>query len=285
MKLMKKIIVIVCLVTLTQNTQANRFNPDYAPTLYVFQGQMKINTPFKGLYYKISSLPDFDIPTNKLVRLQPIITDRWSSVNIVNGTKIILSPELSTQGYTDDAKKQIASANPYVLIERENDFITIYLYSQGFGNKLVFNILAFEELMRNTWWYNHLDKKSTHSWDIGIEFYTAQADFTSKEKVTKEQEGPIINMISIELQWANYTYTTAESLYSFIDKKNNVWKVDPQRWHRDLLFQKNVIYKKPLSDDDVSHVEKVLNEAGINLSQSSSTQTTSSSTSQAPTSN
>ncbi len=264
MKLIKKIFVSMFLGSMCAITtlEANRFNPDYAPQLYTFQGQFGFHTPFKDLYYKINTIADFDLEPNKLIRLQPLIGDtRWQSVRIENGTKLILSPEINTRGYSDNAKKQIVDVNPYVVIERENDFISIYLYSQGYGNKLVFNVIAFEQFMRNTWWYNQVSKNSSSSWDIGFEFYTAEVDFESKSSPSfLMAQG--INMFDIELQWKNYTFSSAQWLYTLIDRNN---KTDPKKWDSNLLFKNNIIYKKSLSDSDATHVEKILTDAGFKI--------------------
>ena len=75
-------------------------------------------------------------------------------------------------------QKRCYSVVPYVVIDRENDFITVYIYNtQRYGTKLVFNILAFEDFMKNTSWYQHSTKDSAYDWDIGFEFYTKRPTF------------------------------------------------------------------------------------------------------------
>jgi len=259
MKFLNKIAILVLSLCLLENAEATRFNADYAPRLYTFQGQFGFHTPFKDVYYKINTISDFEIAPNKLVRLQPLIADRWGSVSINNGTKIILTPELTATGYTANQKKQVSGANPFVIIEGQNDFISIYIYTQGYGNKLVFNIQSFEQFMRNTWWYNHLGEGSAYDWNIGFEFYTAEADFEgiSSPSFLMAQG---INMFDIELHWKNNTFSSVQYLYSLIGNNN---KADKSKWNPNLLFDNNILYKKALSDDDVSHVEKILTDAGI----------------------
>ncbi len=280
MKLMKNFIFIfLSILSVMGIVKADRFNTDYLPQTYVFEGLFGFKpAPYSDpISYKINTLPEMDIPMNKLIRLQPLISDRWKSVLVINGTKLILSPQISSIG---TIKSKLLYSLPYVVIEGADDFITIYLYCLGVGNKLVFNILAFEQFMRNTNLYQGLNKNKNMAlgWEFGFEFDTIENDFVASYGKS---------IFNIDLHWKNNTFTPAQELPLFSWPSNafeilallgefkqgkQLINVDKSKVNQNLLFDNNIISKSGLTDYDVTHVEKILTDAGFKITTPTSTE-------------
>lgn len=267
----KKLIIIAAFVFCYINPLVAGFRTDIVPQLYTLQGLFAFDatTYEDDLVYSLNTIPDLDLPANKVVRLQPLVGNRWQNTVLNNGTKLILSPQLTPSEikWTADEAATILSSVPYVVIERENDFITIYLYSSKnrLGNKLVFNISLFEDFMTKTNWYQYISsgagtsqaRNTAYAWNIGFEFDAEGLDFESK---LLGQQG--INAFDIELQYKNNSYASAQFLAA---RKGNTNDVIPGKWNANLLFDNNIVYKKAMSTNDIVRVEKILTDAGIKL--------------------
>ncbi len=269
---------------------------------YYLAGEFGFQAPFVSndtqYNYTISSISNFSLPANNPMRLATLLGSHIDQMKISNGTKIILQPDLVAAGKTKEEKKSTYDTLPYVVIEGADDFITVYvyLYSAKIGTKLIFNILAFEDFMMKT----QLAKTAAPStgWHIGFEFNTANADFNinpalfpfpKQPTLFSNQQG--IHPFFIDLVFDQYEYEKAKSgffksAFQWYDRVPSPFKelepylpaqyfialngsdFDKSKWNPDVFSQNNITYTRDLSDDDVTHVEKVLTDAGITLSAS-----------------
>jgi hypothetical protein len=301
MNIKKLLLLLSC--SIVPNILCERF-PGSAANYqnYYFGGNFGFQTPYDAntgknanYYYVINSFPNLDLPANTPMRLATVLGDRISQLKIINGTKIILKPEVEAMDATSTDKQSLYDTVPYVVIDRENDFITVYLYNikHQIGTKLVFNVLAFEDFMMKT----QLAKTAAPStgWQIGFEFFTAETDFVGTQLIGeqptlfKNQQG--ITPFFIDLVFDQYEYEKAKSgffkdLFQWYDRVPSPFKelepyfpaqyfvalngsnFDKSKWNPNVFSQNNIVYTKALSNTDVDDVQKILTDAGITLSAS-----------------
>lgn len=288
MNIKKLLLLLSCIIV--HHVTYGRFSD---PNLrnYYFAGDFGVQSPFLSndlkCYYVINSIPNLDLNTNTPIKLYDILGDRVSQMQITNGTTIILKPELDSLGITKEAKQSIYNSFSHVVIEGANDFITVYLYNipSTIGNKLVFNISAFEDFMMKQPWYK--TPPAALGWVFGFEFYSGETDFKgSQPTLFPNLQG--IKPFFIDLHYSGdyakgpwYTYYVDPSHGKFINLMKSLNPYYPaqffvalgddgvfyaDKWNPNVLFQNNITYIKPLSDDDVIHVQKVLKDGGISLS-------------------
>ncbi len=261
----KRMGLLLCMILAMQCIYAGRFNTDYVSQSYMLMGPFAFHTTNNDLYYSINTIPNLDLPPNQLLNLGMLIGDRWPNVALGNGTKLILIPQLaaSTNNWTADEAKLLLSTVPYVVIDRENDFITIYIYNTNrYGTKLTFDILAFENFMQKTDWYKNATKNSSDLWEIGFEFYTEETNFDGPPNAQNFLMSQGIRALDIQIYFKNGTAAPTQWLVARI---GNTDKMDPKKWDANVLFNNNISYIKDMSTNDVVNVEKILTDAGIKL--------------------
>jgi len=287
MKHMKKVIFITLLLLSifdTKNCLARRFNPDYAPIGYVFDGLFAFHSGDEDVYYALNGDPNIkflqrapnSIPNNPLpIRISSLPglvnrSDSWKKVILNNGTVLILVPQTRTEGLSPQQKKNTLSKLTYVVIERSDDVINIYLYNPiGIGNKLVFDIPSFEDFVTRTWWYNHSTKESAYAWNFGFEFYPDSVDFVP-EPTSEEAKKPsvfskqyfVTPIFNIDLSWKNGAFSSLEWLAARIENTSNI---DQNKVNKNVLFDNNIVSRQSFVDTDFDHVKKILTNAGYDI--------------------
>ena len=273
MQVKNKILSIVSsflvLITVTASLECG-FN-------YYFGGYFVAQSAFSDLSYRIHGTQD-EIPANQLYLLSYLIEKKY---NVKNGTKIILVPELPTGTQSD---------LPFVVITCTDDIITIYLKKkeQKIGQKLVFQKNAFETFMKNRYSQLHSPKyfisNDPTEWFFGIEFDTSTGEFITTKFMQDNARSSILTEKSYNyrtrafdlegnqslglnwiLQYPMGSQSTNPGLwkYLFKDAAEKIEKAYPP--NVDILFEKNIVSVRFISDDDESDVKNILTEAGITV--------------------
>lgn len=295
MKIQKNIFIFLFLITLNNGTtvEGKRFrdsNWGIIPTEYNFQGLFGFHGGGDDLYYEIRTsqgpISGIALYGNKLMRLQTL--ERLKNVSMQNNTILILAPQISTRGLTADQKKEHMSILTYAIIERKDDFITIYLYNPymgGNGNKLVFDIEAFENFIMNTTWpqfgaVDASEKGLYYAWEFGFEFYTDDFDFVADKNSDDAKKPTLFSqsqyatpMFTIDLHaknsfpnlgnWASAQWIAAQNQFGFA--------LDPKKLNPNVLIDNNIVSKRKFEDADYDHIEKILTDAGYPISQPTTT--------------
>lgn len=301
-----RIIIFLIMLTMSASTviAADKFGKSFLPSLYTFQGLFGYHYSGDGLYYDIyistsnitgspmkGPLEGLTFDKDKLIRLQSRILDRWKDVTFENGSVVILAPEFSTRLLTPAQKKERKGLIPYVVIERKDDYITIYLFNSCFGNKLIFAIPAFENFLVNTNWaknpkriadilknvgQNLLGNNAMlyYDWQFGFEFFASDIDFTPSKESDDAKKPTLFSqsefttpMFTIDLHaksgvlptgdWASAEWLAA------IDKDD---RLDKTKLNPNVLIENGIVTRRPFADADYTKIEKILRDAGFEIS-------------------
>lgn len=272
--------------------EGHPFNKKYVMNDYFLGGAIAIQTPFEGLEYKIIDT-NITIPTNQAVWLVKYLqggnfpTEERRKKGTVaeklrtqDGENIILAPMPPATDFNKADTKRVIDTLPYVIVNRAGNFITIYVFNGMQGNKLVFNITEFENLMTTKEWYYHMPADRTLGWVFGLQIDTITADFAGlgynngktdllshAKRCQFCKPGPF-NMYLSWSSGAHYYFSSVNELV-FATNPNNPTKEhafkDPRFQGNAFTYLKgnNVIRVSGLNVDDLDTIRKIICQSKI----------------------
>lgn len=164
------------------------------------------------------------------------------------GTTIVLYP-IPDKIASSSASMKCEFTPPYILIERRNEIITVYIYGGADkGEKLLFNIDGFESFMMNTEWYRDKSVKDMLGMVFGLEIDLDNASFVTTNGHLSDTP------FDVQFAFADKSYTTPGYIMSRATQPN-----------QGILANNKVITIKKLTQTDFTDIKTILQDLGFKI--------------------